>query len=113
MRNTRVATVATERTLGESVESNRKKVMELLDRACMEKPDVVCLPEGFPTASVQTDDKKALAEPVPGPTTEAAAKRAKEHSTYVVCPLMRRDGDPSKPLREWPRAEPEERNLRE
>jgi beta-ureidopropionase len=92
-RTVRVATVATERTLGGSVESNRKKVMELLDRACLEKPDVVCLPEGFPTAGVQADDKKALAEPVPGPTTEEAAKRAREHGTYVVCPLMRRDGD--------------------
>jgi predicted amidohydrolase len=93
MKRTRVATVATERTLGESVESNRKKVMELLDRACMEKPDVVCLPEGFPTAGTPKDDRKDRAEPVPGPTTEEVAKRAKEHNTYVVCPLMRRDGD--------------------
>lgn len=92
-RRVRVATVAAERTLGESVESNRKKVMELLDRACLEKPDVVCLPEGFPTAGTPTDGRKDHAEPVPGPTTEEAGKRAREHGTYIVCPLMRRDGN--------------------
>ncbi len=92
-KNTRVATVAAERTLGESVESNRRKVMELLDRACLEKPDVVCLPEGFPTAGTPLDGRKDHAEPVPGPTTEEAGKRAKKHRTHIVCPLMRRDGD--------------------
>jgi hypothetical protein len=30
----------------------------------------------------------AIAEPVPGPTTDAVAERARAHHAYVICPLL-------------------------
>ena len=48
--------------------------------------------ETFTTAGVPgkaTD----IAEPVPGPTTDRVARRAREHHAYVICPITtRRDG---------------------
>jgi predicted amidohydrolase len=66
--------------------------MGLLDLALSVQPDLVCLPETFTTAGTGGDAPE-LAEPVPGPTTDACARRAKEHRSYVVCPIRtNRDG---------------------
>ncbi len=91
-RKVRVATVALAGRREDSVEANRESTMALLDRACMEDPDLVCLPECFPTVGVEGEPME-LAEKVPGPTTDAAAKRAREHRAYVICPLKRREGE--------------------
>jgi predicted amidohydrolase len=72
---------------GPSIEQNRERVMNLLDLACGQRPDIVCLPEAFATAGVGGPIAEQ-AETVPGPTTDACAKRAREHRTYVVCPLV-------------------------
>jgi len=69
------------------MERNREHVLSLLDLALTQKPDLVCLPETFPTVSVQAESIDELAERVPGPTTEAVAQRAREHGSYVICPL--------------------------
>jgi len=90
-RKVRVATVALAGKRGGSVEANRELTMALLDRACAERPDLVCLPECFPTVGVEGEPME-LAETVPGPTTDAAAKRAREHRAYIICPLKRREG---------------------
>jgi len=64
----------------------------VLDRACKLEPDIVCLPENFVTVGL-AGRASEKAEPLPGPTTDACARRAREHGTYVVCPLTnRRDG---------------------
>ena len=91
-RKIRVSTVCMRGRLGPTVEKNREHVLELLDLACAENPDIVCLPENFATAGVSLPVEKK-AEAVPGPTTDACAKRAREHRSYVVCPLTnKRDG---------------------
>jgi predicted amidohydrolase len=62
--------------------------MSLLDQACQTQPDLVCLPETFPTVGQPSRlPREQKSEPVPGPTTDAAARRAKEYRCYVVCPL--------------------------
>jgi predicted amidohydrolase len=66
--------------------------MELLDRACRERPDLVCLPEGVASFGLAGTPAE-LAETVPGPSTDEAARRACRYRTYVVCPVYRRDGD--------------------
>jgi predicted amidohydrolase len=67
--------------------------MGLLDLALSQRPDLVCLPEAFASAGVPHERAEQVAETVPGPTTDAAARRAREHRCYVICPVItRRDG---------------------
>ena len=89
----RIATVCQGRNFYPSVEENRAYVIGLLDLALCQKPDLVCLPEAFPTASIPASPGVELAETVPGPTTDAVAKRAREHRCYVICPIQtKREG---------------------
>jgi len=83
----RIATVCQGGHFHNSVEENRKYVMRLLDLALRQKPDLVCLPEAFTTVSVSDTSNTELAETVPGPTTDAVAKRAKKHESYIICPI--------------------------
>jgi predicted amidohydrolase len=51
----------------------------LLNRAAAFEPDIVCLPETL---------TRGKPEFVPGPTTKRLSKWAKEHSCYVICPIL-------------------------
>jgi len=77
-----------------SIEKNREHVLSLLDLALRQQPDLVCLPETFTTHSVPIVESIAeLAEPLPGPTVEIIARKAREHGCYIICPIVtRRDG---------------------
>jgi len=46
--------------------------------------DIACLPEEFAGTK---------AEPIPGPTTKAVAKLAKQYNMYVICPIREQAGD--------------------
>ena len=83
----RIATVCQGRHFFSSVERNREHVLSLLDLALTQKPDLVCLPETFTTVSLPGDALSELAEPVPGPTTDAVARRARAFGSYVICPI--------------------------
>ncbi|NOZ24389.1 MAG: carbon-nitrogen hydrolase family protein [Planctomycetes bacterium] len=75
-----------------TVEKNREYMLGLFDRALLQKPDLVCFPEAFTGVSVSAPASE-VAEPVPGPTTDAFAKHAKENRCYVICPIRtKRDG---------------------
>jgi len=67
--------------------------MDLLDEALKAGPDLVCLPEAFTTMGMADLTIDQRAETVPGPTTDAAAKRARENRCYVICPIKRKDGE--------------------
>jgi predicted amidohydrolase len=82
----RIATICQAGRFFNSVQENRNYVMGLLDLALRQKPDLVCLPENFVTVSVNKP-KSEIAEPVPGPTTDAVAQRAKANKCYIICPL--------------------------
>lgn len=84
---TRVATVCQSGRFFASPAENRDYVLSLLRQTLSVRPDIVCLPETFTTVSVP-DGPALHAEPVPGPTTDAAAKIARENSCYVVCPIV-------------------------
>ena len=82
----RIATVCQNGQFFPTVEQNREHVLRLLNLALAQKPDMVCLPETFTTVSM--DGMAAdLVEPVPGLTTDIIAKRAREHNSYVICPI--------------------------
>ena len=52
-----------------------------LNRAAAFQPDIVCLPETL---------TKGKPEVVPGSTTNRLSKWAREHSCYVICPIITR-----------------------
>ena len=70
-----------------TVEGNRDQMLSLFDRALKQKPDLVCFPETFTGVGVEGKTPQQVAETVPGPTTDAFARRAKEHRCYVICPI--------------------------
>lgn len=87
----RIATVSHARNFRNTVEENRDYIMSLLDEAVKARPDMVCLPETFTAVGgAHRVPLAQRAEPIPGPTVEAAAKRAKENRCYVVCPIHTR-----------------------
>ena len=71
------------------------KAAFLVAEAAASGANVVCLPELFATPYFcRTQDHAAfdLAEPVPGPTTQAMAKAARENDVTVIAPLFERRG---------------------
>ena len=61
-----------------------KLAIEHLHTAGRNGVDIACLPEEFAGTN---------AESVPGPTTEAVAKLAKQYNMYVVCPIREQAGE--------------------
>ena len=93
MRKIWVSTTAFQRQGGPAVADNIAKARELIDRAAVDRPDIICLPETFNKEGVAVDEVGQVAETVPGPTTEMAMERARAHGCNIICPLMeRRDG---------------------
>ena len=70
----------------------RAKMAAMLEEAARAKPDLVALPE-FCNVLGLGDEAYDLAEPIPGPTSDACAEVAAKHKMYVVCPIPERDGD--------------------
>lgn len=85
----RIITTCQNRHGSPTVEGNRENMLALFDRALKQEPDLVCFPEGF----IGHGNNVWKPEPVPGPTTDAFARRAKAHRCYVICPIpTARDG---------------------
>ena len=90
----RIASVCQAKRYFPTLDQNRGHVMELLELALRQAPDLVCLPEAFSSVSVPAEHVRTVAETLPGPTTDAAAERARKGSCYVICPVVtRRDGE--------------------
>ena len=88
----RIATICQGKNFYPSVVKNREYVMDLLDLALRQKPDLVCLPETFTKPSASTESVDRCAESVPGPTTDVMSERAKKHSCYIICPIITKRG---------------------
>ncbi len=89
----RIVTVCQGGRFFNSADANRDYVLGLLDAAAAWRPDLVCLPEAFTLPGLGDVPLAEKVETVPGPTTDAAARRAREHRCHVICPLKaRRDG---------------------
>jgi len=83
----RIVTTCQNNETHPTVEENRERMLALFDHALKQKPDLVCFPETFTGAGVESAKAQQVAESVPGPTTEAFARRAKAHRCYVICPI--------------------------
>jgi N-carbamoylputrescine amidase len=71
--------------------ANLKKTLALAERAAKQGAQIVCTQELFRSQYFcQTEDHKnfALAERIPGPSTEAFAKLAKKHKIVVIASLF-------------------------
>jgi len=88
----RVASVALV-TGGRTVEANREIICHRVERALQGNPDIICLPETFPTAGVPFEDIRTVAETVPGPTVDLMATYARQNRCHIICPLLARHGD--------------------
>ncbi len=88
-----ISTTAFQHSGGPTIKDNIEKACRLLDRAALDKPDIVCLPETFGYLGVRHQKAVEVAEPVPGPITEAAMERARRHGMNVICPLLEKRGD--------------------
>ncbi|MBN2133679.1 MAG: carbon-nitrogen hydrolase family protein [Sedimentisphaerales bacterium] len=61
-----------------------KLALDHLHTAGKKGVDIACLPEEFAGTT---------AEPIPGPTTQAAARLARQYHMYVICPIREQAGD--------------------
>src|ERR1019366_4679007 len=68
-------------------QANLLKGLALIKKAAERGAQIICLPELFRSLYFcQTEDHRqfALAEPIPGPTTAALAKTARQHRVTIV-----------------------------
>src|SRR5687767_4643044 len=74
-------------------DENLRKAVSLMAEAAGKGAEVVCLPELLRTIYFCQKEDPALfdlAEPVPGPTTEALGRVAREKGVVVVAPVFER-----------------------
>jgi len=72
-------------------DANLKKTLTLAERAARRGAQIICTQELFRSQYFcQREDHRnfKLAEPVPGPTTEAFCKLAKKHRVVIIAPLF-------------------------
>ena len=81
-RQVKVATIAI--GCGGKYDEKLKLAIEHLEVAGKHGVDIACLPEEF---------AGFVAEPIPGPTTDAVAALAKKHKMYIVCPVREQAAD--------------------
>ena len=75
-------------TTEEKIEGNRRAALHLVERAALDEPDIVCLPETFTGLGLEIEEWFRSAEAIPGPTTEALGDIAERHAMYVVSPMV-------------------------
>lgn len=69
-----------------------KTCLRLIDRAAAEGAELVVLPETWTGLGYSTPTRyQDIAEPVPGPTTEMLAEKARAHGLYIVGSLYARN----------------------
>lgn len=90
-RKVRVVTTRIAQTWDATVRDNLDLMAKVLDEAGRKKPDVVLLTEFFPEHGVKgtVHDRS---EPIPGPVTDALARKAREYRTYIIAGMLELDG---------------------
>ncbi|MGQ9523467.1 MAG: carbon-nitrogen hydrolase family protein [Armatimonadota bacterium] len=89
-RAVRIATIAF-RGDGSTPDEKRANALRMVEDAAALFPDIVCLPEVFTALGYPCERWLEVAEPVPGPTTDAVSALARKHQMWVICPIVERD----------------------
>ena len=90
-RKVRVVTTRIAQSWDATVRDNLDLMAKVLDEAGRGKPDVVLLTEFFPEHGVKgtVHDRS---ESIPGPVTDALARKAREYRTYIIAGMLELDG---------------------
>src|SRR5512142_3338260 len=78
---------------GPEPEENVRRACDFVRQAAKQGAQIVCLPELFRTQYFCQREDAALfdlAEPVPGPTTQALAEEARRHKVTVIASVFER-----------------------
>ncbi len=86
----RLAALQTALTPG-NPQANLDHALDLIREAATQGAELACLPECLNTGLAA--DLQALAEPIPGPFTEALSQAARACNLWVVSGMAERDGD--------------------
>lgn len=89
-RKVRVVTTRIAQPWEATVRDNLDLMAKVLDEAGREKPDVVLLTEFFPEHGVK-GSVHDRSEPIPGPVTDALARKAREYRTYIIAGMLELD----------------------
>jgi N-carbamoylputrescine amidase len=79
--------------MDERPDANLAKAAQLAEQAARRGAQLICLPELFRTRYFPITEDHAhfdLAEPIPGPSTDALGKLAAQHNVTIVTPLFER-----------------------
>ena len=93
MKKTRLLSVSFPGSGFGSVEANRDKMVEYVEKAGAYRPDFVCFTEVARELGVPKEDEAWKGEPIPGPTTDAVGAVARKHKTHVIVGMQERAGD--------------------
>ena len=63
-----------------------------IDQASIDDPDLICLPEALNLRGHPIERVSRIAETVEGPFCKRISEKAREYSTYILCPIIRREG---------------------
>lgn len=74
----------------ETIRRNLEEIVKLLEKAALDEPDIVCLPECAPMLGLHDEALAKAAEEIPGPIFKKVSLVAREHGMYIVCPMMER-----------------------
>jgi N-carbamoylputrescine amidase len=88
---TQISVAALQLAFGDDIDANIAEVTKLVREAAGKGAQVVCLPELYRSPYFCQKEDQALfdlAETIPGPSTEALGKAAKEAGVVVVAPLF-------------------------
>lgn len=91
----RVVRVATIHHRPRNTKSSRENLLQfsvLIEKAAVQKPDIVCLPEEMTLVGTDLNYISA-SEPVPGPTTNFLGNVARKGNLYIVAGVLERSGD--------------------
>ena len=91
-RYTQVATVSwrggtTGETPEEKIAANRAGQLRLVERACLDQPDFVCMTEAITWYGLNKKHLSLIAEPLDGPTVRTFADVARRHACYIIVPI--------------------------
>jgi len=75
------------------VEAACRRGLGLIEEACGQPLDIVCLPELFAWMDLDTAEKAKVAEPLDGPFCQAMATAAAQHGVHILTPLVELGGD--------------------
>jgi hypothetical protein len=75
------------------IERTRDRMAAYVTAAARGKPDLVVLPETCNITGLPLEQWAAMAEPIPGPTSDRMAELAARHRLYLAVGILEQEGD--------------------